>query len=323
MAKDVLHVVPQGDGWAVKREGNERASTTHDTQKTAIEGARNLAKEGDDIVIHRPDGSIRNRVTYSGPNTNTDDPGNGEAAARPEAHDIWSVGSRVSWQAVLAGVVTALAISALLTALASAIGLSTMDYARPKTITIIAGILWVFIMLVSMFVGGYVATRATTRETPLEAGILGTLVWGTTLALAMLGLGAGTGLALNATRTAKEVTAEQPFWRNLNWTDEQAKQYEGLTATERVREALKLDEDAARRYDEARRQSGADLNDEDAKKAAQRAAWWVFTGMALSLSAAIAGALLGCGPDVSRRTLRRDTTTALATREAPREPVRV
>jgi len=324
MAKDVLHVVPQGDGWAVKREGNERASTTHETQKTAIEGARNLAKEGDDIVIHRPDGSIRNRVTYSGPNTNTDDPGNHDAPARPEAHDIWSVGSRVSWQAVLAGLVTALAVSALLTALAAAIGLSTLDYMRPRTMSIVAGILWVFILLVSMFVGGYVATRMTTRETPLEAGLLGTLVWGSTLALAMLGLGAGTGLALNATRTAKEVTADKPFWRNLNWTDEQAKQYESLTAPERVREALKLDEEAAERYEKARQQgsAGAALS-EDEKKAAQRAAWWTFTGMALSLSAAIAGALCGCGPEVTRRTLRRDTNTAPATNVTHRDPVHV
>src|SRR5262245_51346131 len=169
MSKDVLHVVPQGDGWAVKREGNERASTTHDTQKSAIDGARNLAKVGDDIVIHRPDGSIRNRVTYAGASTNTDEP---NAPERPELHDLQSVGTRVRWAPVLAGVVTAIAVSALLTALAAAIGLSTFDYARPKTATIIAGVAWVFITLVAMFVGGYVATRLTTRETVQEAVIL-------------------------------------------------------------------------------------------------------------------------------------------------------
>jgi hypothetical protein len=326
MAKDVLHVVPQGDGWAVKREGNERASTTHETQKLAIEGARNLAKEGDDIVIHRPDGSIRNRVTYSGPNTNTDEGANG-APARPEAHDIWSVGSRVSWQAVLAGLVTALAVSALLTSLAAAIGLSTMNMARPQAVSIITGVLWVFITLVSMFVGGYVATRMTTRETMLEAGILGTLVWGSTLALAMLGLGAGTGLALNAARTAEQVTGNEQFWRNLGWTEAQAKQFGALTAPDRVREALNLDEGAAQRYEEARRRAGEGLSDEEAKAqaqaAARKAAWWVFTGMALSLSAAIAGALCGCGPEVTRRSLRRDTTGAPATTTPAREPVHV
>lgn len=316
MAKEVLHVVPLGDGWAVKREGNERANSTHDTQKAGIDAARELAQVGDDIVIHRPDGTIRNRVTYAGASTNTDDPA---APARPEPHDIWSVGTRVSWSAVAAGVIVAVATTALLTALAAAIGLSTIDYARPRTVTIVAGVLWVFITLVAMLAGGYVATRTTTRETPFEAVILGSLVWGTTLALAAMGFGAGTGLAMDATRTAKVVTAEQPFWRNLNWNEEQARQYEGLTSTERVREALKLDEEGTRRYEEFRRQAS-----EAASTASpQVMAWWVFTGMALSLSAAIGGALLGTGPEVSRRTLRRDVTGTAPSPAPSREPVAV
>jgi hypothetical protein len=313
MPKEVLHVVPLGDGWAVKREGTDRAHSTHETQKAGIDAARDLAQVGDDIVIHRPDGTIRNRVTYAGASTNTDEP------VRPEAHDLRSVGSRVSWQAVGAGVVVALAASALLTALAAAIGLSTFDQARPRTVTIIAGVLWVFITIVSMLAGGYVATRMTTRETTLESIILGTLVWGTTLALAAMGLGAGTGLALNATRTAQSVAEGRPFWRNLNWTDEQARQFEGLTAPERVRAELKLDDEASRRYEEARR------NAEEVANTAtpQMTAWWVFTGMALSLSAAIAGALLGCGPEIPRRERPREGVTNGAAREAAREPVAV
>lgn len=315
MAKDVLHVIPLGDGWAVKREGNERASSTHDTQKAGIESARNLAKEGDDIVIHRPDGSVRNKVTYSGPATNTDDP---DPPARPQPSDIWSVGTRVSWSAVAAGVIVVLATSTLLTALAFAIGLSTINYANPKTVTIVAGILWVFITLVAMLAGGYVATRTTTRETPFEAVILGTLVWGTTLALASVGLGASTGLALNATSTAKAVTSDQPFWRDLNWNEAQAKEFEGLTAPDRVREALKLDEASSKKY-EAAREKAKEMVD---AASPQLIAWWMFTGMALSLSAAIGGALLGTGPEVTRRMLRRDVGNAPA-REPGREPVPV
>ena len=324
MAKDVLHVVPQGGGgWAVKREGSDRPSSTHDTQKTAIDGARTLAKEGDDIVIHRPDGSFRNRVTYKDSSTNLDDldangsSGNGSGGrARPEAHDLWSVGSRVSWSAVIAGVVVAVACSALLTALAAAIGMSTVDYARPKTVTITAAAIWVFILLVSMFAGGYVATRATTRETQLEAAIAGTLVWGTTMALAALGMGAGTGLALDATRTAKVVTADQPFWRGLNWTEDQAKRYEGLTAPDRVGQELKLDDEGRRKYEEARAQA----NEAVKEMKPQLVAWWIFAGMALSVSAAIAGALLGSGPEVTRATLRREAPLRAATAtEANRE----
>ncbi len=185
----------------------------------------------------------------------------------------------------------------------------------PQLRPVVAAAIWVFILLVSMFVGGYVATRATTRETALEAVIAGTLVWGTTMALAALGLGAGTGLALDATRTAKQVTAEQPFWRGLNWTDDQAKRYEGLTAPERVREELKLDEAGGRKYEEARAQA----NEAVQEMKPQLVAWWIFAGMALSISAAITGALLGCGPEVTRGTLRRETPMATTAPEAKRE----
>jgi len=40
-------VVPHDGSWAVKREGNERASSTHKTQREAIDAARELATEGD------------------------------------------------------------------------------------------------------------------------------------------------------------------------------------------------------------------------------------------------------------------------------------
>ena len=34
------HVVPHGDGWAVKGEGNKRATIVTNTQKEAIQHAR-------------------------------------------------------------------------------------------------------------------------------------------------------------------------------------------------------------------------------------------------------------------------------------------
>ena len=135
MAKDILHVVPHEQAWAVKREGNERASSTHETQKDAIEAARELAKERDDIVIHRADGTIRERVTYMGSNGDaepaaaTPAPGIRTADGLPETEDLVGVGSRVSWGAVLAGVVVAVTTYFTLSFLALAIGLSTMDRA--------------------------------------------------------------------------------------------------------------------------------------------------------------------------------------------------
>lgn len=65
MAKKNQHVVPKDGGWAVRGEGNSRASSTHETQKSAIEKARGKAqKDGSEVIIHGRDGKIRERNTY-------------------------------------------------------------------------------------------------------------------------------------------------------------------------------------------------------------------------------------------------------------------
>lgn len=60
-----IHVVPHGDGWATRREAAGRVGVTTDTQREAFERAREQAKrEHVEVVIHRPDGSIRNSNSY-------------------------------------------------------------------------------------------------------------------------------------------------------------------------------------------------------------------------------------------------------------------
>ncbi|MEZ2413662.1 DUF2188 domain-containing protein [Muriicola sp. E247] len=59
------HVVPYKDGWAVRREGNKRITSKHRRQDTAIRKAKRLArKRKADVIIHRADGSIRDRINY-------------------------------------------------------------------------------------------------------------------------------------------------------------------------------------------------------------------------------------------------------------------
>ena len=65
MAKRDHHVVPQGEGWAVKREGAERASSLHETQSDAITAGQDLARTNHtELVIHRPNGQIRDSDSY-------------------------------------------------------------------------------------------------------------------------------------------------------------------------------------------------------------------------------------------------------------------
>lgn len=59
------HVVPDGDRWAVRREGAERASSVHDTQQAAIDAGRELARQAQtELVTHRKDGTIRDSDSY-------------------------------------------------------------------------------------------------------------------------------------------------------------------------------------------------------------------------------------------------------------------
>lgn len=65
MAGKNQHVVPHSDGWAVKGEGNKRATSVHDTQRQAADAAREIARnQQSELVIHRPDGRIRDKDSY-------------------------------------------------------------------------------------------------------------------------------------------------------------------------------------------------------------------------------------------------------------------
>ena len=59
------HVVPHEYGWAVRREGNKRITSKHRRQDTAIRKAKQLARKYKaDVIIHREDGTIRDRINY-------------------------------------------------------------------------------------------------------------------------------------------------------------------------------------------------------------------------------------------------------------------
>ena len=60
-----IHVVPHEDGWATKREGGQRSGSVHNTQREAIERARDQAiRDKVEVVIHRRDGTIRDSDSY-------------------------------------------------------------------------------------------------------------------------------------------------------------------------------------------------------------------------------------------------------------------
>jgi len=65
MSKKGQHVVPNKGKWSVRRAGASRTSGTYDTQREAIEKARDRARnQGTELYIHGRDGRIRERDSY-------------------------------------------------------------------------------------------------------------------------------------------------------------------------------------------------------------------------------------------------------------------
>lgn len=66
MARTSYYVVNHSDGWAVKREGADRASGVFSTQEEAIQRARQLALDNQpsQVIVQGRDGKFRTEWTY-------------------------------------------------------------------------------------------------------------------------------------------------------------------------------------------------------------------------------------------------------------------
>ena len=59
------HVVPHDNGWAVKGEGNSKATVVTNTQREANQIATQIAKnQQSEVLIHSENGRIRERNSY-------------------------------------------------------------------------------------------------------------------------------------------------------------------------------------------------------------------------------------------------------------------
>jgi hypothetical protein len=65
MARKNQHVVPLGNGWAVKGEGNSRYTAITESKRDATTIARSIAKNNkSEIVIHGKNGRIQDKDSY-------------------------------------------------------------------------------------------------------------------------------------------------------------------------------------------------------------------------------------------------------------------
>src|SRR5437868_15122856 len=98
-------------------------------------------------------------------------------AATPKASDLLAVRSRISWGAIAAGAMVALAIYFVLTLLGLALGMELIMRGQgglgPG-----AAIYSILTLLLAMFLGGWATSRLAVGESKLEAVLYGIILWG-------------------------------------------------------------------------------------------------------------------------------------------------
>lgn len=220
--------------------------------------------------------------------------------------DLMPVRSRISWGAILAGSVLALALYFLLTLLGGAIGLSVSDRFEGRNIGIGAAVYAIVVTAGCLFVGGFVAAQLTTGENKTEAAMYGLLVWAVVFAMllwlmasgvragfntmvgvATAGASAGNAVAQNTTQGDWEALAQRAGYTPQQITDFK-QQVQRAPA-----EAKAAAQDPA---NQQKAQQTAQQAGEAAEEVATRVTWYTFLGVLVSMLAAAAGGLVGAGP---------------------------
>jgi hypothetical protein len=188
-------------------------------------------------------------------------------------------GMKVSWGGVFGGVLTAVGLLMLLTALGVAVGISAAQPGETEASTLGtgAGIWGAVSLLVSLFLGGLVSTRIGAITDGTTGFFEGALVWVVSvllmLYLATSGIGMLAGGTLNLVGGAAQAMPSQ--------TQQQAGDI-ASQAKDKIGQAV-----------ESAKSGGLQQKAEEMKPAATRAAWITFGGLVLSLLAAVVGAMLG------------------------------
>lgn len=215
--------------------------------------------------------------------------------------DLVPVRSRISWGAILAGSVLAMALYLLFTLLGAAIGLSISDRVDARSLGAGAAVYAILVTAGCLFLGGYVASQLTTGENRTEAAMYGLMVWavvfGMILWLTATGVRAGFGAMMGVATTSAAVAPNAGEW-------EAAARNAGVPQA-------RIDEwrtQARNAGAEARAAVNDPANQAAAGEATTRAAWYTFLGTLVSMLAAAAGGLTGAGASLRLFAVSSTTT---------------
>lgn len=223
-----------------------------------------------------------------------------DAPVQPE--DLVSVRTRISWGAIVAGSVLALALYFLLTLLGGAIGLSVGDKVDPRALGVGAAVYAIAITALCLFIGGIAASQLTAGENKREAAMYGLMVWAVVFAMllwlmasgvragfnAMVGVATTTSAAANA--AGQNTTQEdwEAVARRAGFTDEQIN-----STRERVKN---LPAEGREALNNPANKAKAEQVAHDVGDATTRVTWYTFLGTLISMLAAAAGGYVGAGP---------------------------
>lgn len=208
-----------------------------------------------------------------------------------EAKDVMSVGSRISWAAILAGAVLAVTLYLVFSVLGICIGLSVSQRVAGTQLGVGAAVYAVVTFLLSLFAGGYVTSQATVGETKGEAVSYGLLLWGVILLALVWFSSAGLSLGIGGLmRQVMKDPVQEPAGAATAWSADDLRKI-GLN-----------DEQIGKM-----KQAGEVLQARVARLDVTAEAWWSLVALLLSIAAAVAGAVAGAGP---RLIFRRITTNA-------------
>ncbi len=204
----------------------------------------------------------------------------------PDVEDVRSVGTRISWGAIVAGCVLALALLFLLTVLGSAVGVSVSDRVEPANLRL-GAVLWAIVTTcAALFVGGMVVSQFTVGENKWEAVVYGIIMWALLIAL-LLGLSAAGVRAGFNTLVAMAGIAD-----GTAPADWEASARRAGVPVDQIQEWRKRLEDRAER---PAHDAGSEARQTD-PQAVRRVTWYAFGGIWVSMLAAAAGTLVGAGP---------------------------
>jgi hypothetical protein len=205
------------------------------------------------------------------------------------AEDVIPVHSRISWSAIVAGSMLALAVSLLLTLLGSAVGLSVHDSVNGRGLAVGAVVWAVVVTAGSLFLGGFIASQLTTGENKIEGALYGLLVWavvfGTLMFLAARATQAGFTAMIGMANANNAAPAN-----GVTWEDMARQAGASPEEIDRVRKTIP----------ERTGLAGPAVNEDNAT----RAAWYTFLGTLVSMLAAAVGGFVGSGPTLRLFNMR-------------------